>query len=64
MASGVATLNWTSEDAKPVAIVRVGAGEKARLGPLLHPTANTLEWWIPPTPKSLRSWLTTYARML
>ncbi|MFD1469165.1 M20/M25/M40 family metallo-hydrolase [Hymenobacter caeli] len=42
MASGAPALSWTSEDAQPVAIVRVAAGEKARLGPLLHPTANTL----------------------
>ncbi|WP_201981041.1 M20/M25/M40 family metallo-hydrolase [Hymenobacter rubidus] len=42
MASGLSTLNWSSEDAKPVEVVRVGPGEKAKLGRLLHPTANTL----------------------
>ena len=42
MASGQPQLTWTSEDAKPVTVVRVAAGEKARLEPLLHPTANTL----------------------
>jgi len=42
VASGPAAFTWTSEDAKPVEVVRVAPGEKARLGPLLHPTANTL----------------------
>ncbi|MBF9140421.1 M20/M25/M40 family metallo-hydrolase [Hymenobacter properus] len=42
MAGGLTSLNWTSEDAKPVEVVRVAPGEKAKLGRLLHPTANTL----------------------
>ena len=42
MDSGAPTLTWTSEDTQPVKIVRVAAGEQARLGRLLRPTANTL----------------------
>lgn len=42
MAAGAPMLTWTSEDAQPVEIVRVAAGEKVRLNRLLHPAANTL----------------------
>jgi hypothetical protein len=42
MAGGLTSLNWTSEDAQPVEVVRVAPGEKAKLGRLLRPTANTL----------------------
>ena len=42
VASGQPQLTWTSEDAAPVEVLRVGPGDKFRLGRLLHPTANTL----------------------
>ena len=42
--SGQPTLTWTSQDAQPPTVVRIGPGreERGKLGALLNPTANTL----------------------
>ena len=42
--SGQPTLTWTSQDAQPPTVVRIGPGreERGKLAALLNPTANTL----------------------